>query len=131
MDYKELISLYPKGYKREHSIYLKDLFNVNPNGVDYHTPNNIAVEFKESFMKDRKNICFKVPKSQCDNADLIVFSIHNEKYYVLDKTEIQENFSFETYNTRANIRINTVKLLSIFKTKDVMELKQFLDRFKK
>ncbi len=131
MDNKELTELYSDGYRREHSIYLKDFFSINPNGVDYHTPNNIAVEFKESFMKDRQNIWFKVPKSQCDVVDLIVFSIHNEKYYVLDKKDIQENFSFKTYNIRANIRINTVKLLSIFKTKDILELKQFLDDFKK
>ena len=131
MDDRVLLELYPAGYKREHSYYLKDLFNINPNGIDYHTPNNVGVEFKESFMKDRKNMWFKVPKDQCETADLIVFSIHNEKYYVLDKIDIQERFSFETYKTRANIRINTVKLLSIFKTKDVMELKKYLDEFKK
>lgn len=131
MVHRNLMSLYPKGYKREHSWYLKHLFNISPNGIDYHTPYNVGVEFKESFMKNRNNIWFKIPRKQCEIADLFVFCIHNEKYYILDKRDIQENFSFQTCHTRANLRINTVKLLSIYETEDIMDLKQYLDNFQK
>jgi len=128
MDYKELHELYPNGYKREHSYFLRNLFNINPNGVDYHTPNNIAVEFKETFAKKNKSLWFKIPKKQVDQTDIFVFCYKNEHYYVVDKEEIAGAYSFKTYEERANIRLGKVKSMAIFQTNDIQELKIFLDQ---
>ncbi|GAG78067.1 unnamed protein product [marine sediment metagenome] len=128
MDRNELKELYPNGYKREHTHYLKDAFNINPNGVDYHTPNNVGVEFKETFAKDDKNLWFKIPKKQVDLSDVFVFCVKNENFYVVDKEDILGQYSFNTYQNRANMRLGKVKSMAIFETNDIQDLKIFLDQ---
>ncbi len=128
MDYEELCKLYPNGYKREHSSHLNNVFNINPNGVDYHTPNNIAVEFKETFAKDNKSLWFKIPKKQVDQTDIFVFCFRNDHYYIVDKEDILSAYSFKTYEERANIRLGKVKSMAFFETNDIQELKIFLDQ---
>lgn len=128
MDYKELHELYPNGYKRGHSCSLRNIFNINPNGVDDHTPNNISLEFKETFAKDDKSLWFKVPKKQVDETDIFVFCHKDENYYVVDKEDIAGAYSFNTYGKRANIRLGKVKSMAFFETNDIQELKIFLDQ---
>lgn len=128
MVHKKLKEIYPNGYKREHSSYLNNVFNINPNGVDYHTPNNIAVEFKETFAKKDKSLWFKIPKKQVDETDIFVFCHKDENYYVVDKEDIAGAYSFKTYEERANIRLGKVKSMAFFETNDIQELKIFLDQ---
>lgn len=128
MDHRELHKLYPKGYKREHSYYLNQLFDINRNGVDYHTPNNIAVEFKETFARKDNSLWFKIPKKQMDHTDIFVFCVKKEQYFIVDKEDIAGAYSFNTYKERANIRLGKVKSMALQEFTDVYELKNFLDQ---
>jgi len=121
---------YYNNYRKEHSDYLNNLFNISPNGIDYHNDYNIGFEFKESFMKKEHKIFFKVPKKQVDLTDFFIFCLASHEYFLVDKRDILENFSFNTKEHNANIRINTIKRLSLYDTSDVFHLKGIIDKIK-
>lgn len=128
MDNRRVFKIYPKGFKREHSIHLKSVFNINPNGIDHHTPKNLAVEFKESFANKDGYLWFKVPKKQVDVADVFVFCVKEERCYVVDKEDILGNYSFKTKKKNANVRLGTVKSMALFETSNLFELDNFLNQ---
>lgn len=120
--------IYYNGYRREHSTYLNELFDISPNGVDYHNPFNVGFEFKESFMQNKDNIFFKVPQKQTENSDFFIFCVETITYYLVDTKKIIKRFKFDTKEKNANIRINTIKKLSNYFTGDVSRLKEFIDK---
>ncbi len=126
-DTRKLIPLYPNGYKRTHSAFLKEHFDINPNGVDWHNPYNLGIEFKETFAKDKNSLWFKVPKKQIANTDLFVFCVYNTKFFVVDANEIEELYSFETYGNRANIRLGKVETLAMREFHNILNLKKYLN----
>ena len=129
--YKKIIAeIYSNGYKREHSDYLNNIFDIKPNGVDYYNQFNISFEFKESYMKKEKGIFYKIPKHQLIDSDYFIFSINNTMFYLVDKRDIQENFSCKNKSKLAHVRINTVKLLSIYSNENILLFKQYIDLIK-
>ena len=119
---------YANGYRREHSDYLREIFDINPNGVDYYNDFNISFEFKESFMVKEKNIFYKVPEYQVKNSDFFIFCLKNRCYFLVDKREILNRYKFNTREHNANIRLNIVKFLSTYNTVNVFVLKDFIDK---
>lgn len=111
-----------------HSKYLREIFDISPNGVDSYNDYNIGFEFKESFMINRDNIFFKVPEVQALNSDFFVFCVDTTEYYLVDNREILKRFKFNTKEKNANIRISTVRNLSEFTTFDVLELRDYINR---
>lgn len=119
---------YANGYRREHSDYLREIFDISPNGVDYHNDFNIAFEFKESFMIKEENIFYKVPEFQVKVSDFFIFCLNTRHYFLVDKRDISEHYKFNTKKHNANIRINKIKLFSFFITDNVFALKDFIDK---
>ena len=126
--YKKFIAeIYSNGYKREHSDYLNNLFDIKPNGVDYYNQFNIGFEFKESYMKKEKEIFYKIPKHQILDSDYFIFSINDSMFFLVDKRDIQENFDCNNKYELAYIRINTVKILSFYSNENILLFKQYID----
>ena len=126
-----MIHRYNNNYKREHSIYLNDLFDISPNGVDYYNPYDLGFEFKESFIEKREKIFYKVPEHQTLVSDFFIFCLHTSEYYLVRKEDIEKRFDFKTKEHNANIRINTVKSLSIYNIDDVNKLKEYIDKIRR
>ncbi len=122
---------YFNNFKRRHSNYLCETFDININGIDYHNSHNLGFEFKESFIKNEKNMFFKIPKKQAYTADYFIFCNHDKRYYLIPGRDIKKNFSFNTKEENGHIRINTVKLFSIFETNNINELKEYINKIKK
>lgn len=116
--------------RRMHTDFLRGYFDIAYNGIDYHNPFNIAFEFKESYMKLEKNLFFKIPKEQVIKADYFVFCDHDKQYYLIPSIDIKKHYSFKNKRKFAHMRINTVKLLSIYSTDDIDDLKNYIDKIK-
>lgn len=113
-----------------HSKYLRNIFEISPNGVDSYNDYNIGFEFKESFMKNRDNIFYKVPEDQAKNSDFFIFCVDTTEYYLVDNQKILKRFNFKTKEKNANIRIQTVRKISEFITFDVLELRDYINRIR-
>ena len=121
-------AIYENEYRREHSEFLNSIFDIRPNGVDYFNLNNIGFEFKECYSD--KHLWFKIPKEQIEPSDFFVFCLKTSKFYLVDKRDIAENFDCKGKGERANIRINTVKLLSIYEHENILIFKNYIDEIK-
>jgi len=117
---------YSNRYLREHSDNLRNHFDINRNGIDYHNLYNTGIEFKECFSEVHKQQFFKVPLLQVNLANYFVFCIKDEKYFVVNVNKIKNRFTFENKYELAYIRINTVMNMSIYQTDDINELKFFI-----
>jgi len=117
---------YSNRYLREHSDNLRNHFDINRNGIDYHNLHNIAIEFKECFSEVYRQQFFKVPLVQVNLADFFIFCIKDEKYFVVNVNEIKNRYTFKNKYKLAYIRINTVMIMSIYQTDNINELKSFI-----
>lgn len=111
-----------------HSKYLNRVFDISNRGVDYYNDYNIGFEFKESFMVKNENIFFKVPEHQAKNSDYFVFCVDMTEYYLVPQRFILTNFNFKNKRKNANIRINTVRTMAIYRTSNVFDLKKHIDK---
>lgn len=114
-------------YTSEHSIYIQEEFDIGKRGVDIYTKNNVAIEVKETFAKEKKNQWFKVKKHQLEESDFILFCVNNEKFYILDCEDLLGMYEFDNFYNRCCIRLGTIKKHKIFKAKSYDELKDFLE----
>jgi len=110
-----------------HSIYMQEEFNISNRSVDIYTDNNIGIEIKETFAKKRENQWFKVKKYQLEESDFILFSVNNEKFYILDCEDLLGLYNFKNKEEHCCVRINTIKKHKLFKAKSYEELKKFLN----
>lgn len=90
----------------------------------------MAFEFKESYIRSVNNIFFKIPQDQVKKADFFVLCDHNKQYFLIPSIDIKENFTFKNKRKLAHIRINTAKLLSIYSTDNLDELKEHIDKLR-
>lgn len=122
--------IYERDYRKQHSIFLREHFPVRMNGIDWHNENNIGIEFKESFRKDEKKICYRISKYESEIADLLVCTIKSREFYVIDMRDIKENYSLG-YKDNFHVRINSIKNLAIFQTNNIDELEFYLDNYER
>ena len=113
-----------------HSKYLNEIFDISNRGIDYYNNHNIGFEFKESFMKNPKNIFFKVPEHQAKISDFFVFCVGASEYYLVHNELLLSHFSFKTKKKNANIRISTVRGLAECTTSDIFKLKEYIDNIR-
>jgi len=123
-------TIYDNGDRSKHSKFLNSFFSINNRGVDYYNPNNISFEFKESYMSDKKNIFFKIPEHQINESDFFIFCVNYEKFYLVSKLDIRENFDCKCKSKKAHIRINTVKLFSFYSNENILIFKNYIDKIK-
>jgi len=129
----QIIKNYKNEYKSEHSIELGKYFSISNRGVDYYNDFNISFEFKESFAIDLKNIWFRCKKKQLINSDFFIFIIHsnyclNHEIHIIDSKFILDSYKFNTYNNRANLRIQTIRNISIYETNNLESLKEYITK---
>ena len=120
--------IYDNGLTSEHSCYLREFFDIGIRGVDYYTPNNIAIEFKETF-SNNPNSFFKVYKNQLIHSDLIVFCIRNEVFFVHRAQILLNKYPCNNKTKRANLRHPAIRKNYVFKTNSYVDLKNFLDNY--
>lgn len=128
----QIIKNYKNEYKSEHSIELQKYFLISNRSVDYYNDWNISFEFKESFIENIEKIWFKCSKRQLSNTDFFVFIIHsnyclNHEIHIIDSKFILDSYNFKTYKNRANLRINTIRNISIFETNNLESLKEYIN----
>lgn len=119
---------YNNNYRSEHSIHLNRRFKIGNRGVDHYNLNNVGFEFKESFAEDRENIFFRIPKKQLVESPFVVFSVHNEDFYIVRSSEFIMRYSFGTCWQRCCPRINVIKELSFYETNNLDNLEDFINR---
>lgn len=121
-----VIDIYLNNYKAEHSVSLRQHFNISNIGVDYYTLNNLGVEFKETFSTN-PNTFFKVLKHQFLESDLIVFCINEKEFYVHKAKILFSKYPCKNKTKRANLRHNAIKRNFLFKTDNYTSLKVYLE----
>jgi len=120
--------LYDNGYKSEHSKQLRNKFNIDNRGVDWYNNNNVGFEFKESYAKDEKNIWFKLPKKQLEESHFTLISIHGKEFHIIRNSDVLDEYPFNTYKNRANIRVNSIRAKSIFNSFDLDKVEEFMKK---
>jgi len=119
--------LYENGYRSEHSSLLREKFeNISNRYVDWFNDKNVAIEFKECFTKKEEQAFFKVYLKEVKRCHFVVFSYHHEEFFIENSQFLLDAYSFNTYENRCNLRINTLRKQHMFKTNDIDELERFL-----
>jgi len=120
-------NIYSNGYMSEHSNCLNGRFMISNRGVDYYNLNNVSFEFKESFIKDRDNVFFVVPKKQLEESMFILFNDNNEEYYIVRSFELLMRYSFKSSLKRCCPGINAIKEICCYETYNLDDLEDFMD----
>ena len=128
MESSDFLEIYSDGLRSNHSDFLNAFFDINIRGVDYYNPYNISFEFKESYMRNKKGIFFKIPLHQIKDSDFFIFCVNTELFYLVDKRDVKENYDCKNPSKLANIRINSVKLLSIYSSANLLIFKNYIDK---
>lgn len=110
-----------------HSLFLNKYFDIFKIGVDYYNINNVSFEFKETYGKKFRR--FRISKIQLLNSDYIVFSIHAKEFYIHKPKYFLEKYLFKNEMCYPNHLI--IKKNYFFKTKNINELKRFIENIKK
>ena len=119
--------IYLNCYRRNHSKFLTNYFNLSENGIDYYNSFNIGFEFKECFSNKREFIRFKIPLKQVKLNPYFVFCYANKEYYIV-KATIFRKYSFN--NGYCTIRLSTIKNFAFFRTFDIFKLKDKIESIK-
>lgn len=116
---------YKYACRSEHTQFLGSYFPIGSRGVDWYNPNNLAIEFKESYMRNISDMWFRVPKEQVEKSDILVFCVYQRSFYC-----VMPDFIKKTYNVGVDktykIRLNPIKIMSFFTCHDINILKEFL-----
>ena len=76
MESSDFLEIYSDGLRSNHSDFLNAFFDINIRGVDYYNPHNISFEFKESNMRNKHGIIFKIPLHQIKYSDFFNFFVN-------------------------------------------------------
>jgi len=113
-------------FKRQHSLFLCQHFDININGIDYHNDFNVGFEFKETWSNIERNKKFRVPLNQVLKAKYFVFCEDFSNFYIVSSEEIQFRYTFRNENRRAIIRLSSVMEIALFHTKNIEVLKKMI-----
>ena len=117
-------------FKRQHSYFLCQYFNISINGIDFYNKHNIGFEFKETWTPIEKNKFFKVPLKQVKIATYFVFCENASNFYIVESQEIRNRYKFKTKEQKAQIRLNSVIEMALFHTKNIERLKEMIEMIK-
>jgi len=117
-------------FRRQHSLFLCQHFDISINGIDYYNSHNVGFEFKETYSPYEKNKFFKIPLKQVKIADYFVFCENTSNFFIVESREIRNRYTFKNKRKKANIRINVVKQMAIFHTKYIEILKKMIEMIK-
>jgi len=110
-----------------HSIFLNNYFNISKSGVDYYNQFNISFEFKETYGIRFER--FRISKKQLYESNYIVFSIQGKEFYIHKPNYFLSKYTFKNNMCYPNSSI--IRKNYIFKTKDILELRDFIQNIKK
>ena len=117
-------------FKRQHSLFLCNQFNISINGIDYYNKFNVGFEFKETWAKNLKDKFFKIPLNQVKIARYFVFCENFSNFYIVESQKIRNNYDFNNKSKKANIRLNSVVKIALFHTKKIEKLKEIIEMIK-
>ena len=115
---------YENNYRSGHSIHLVGHFEIANRGVDFYNDNNKSFEFKECFTDKIENQRFTIPLYQVYINDFFIFSLNCKEFHVIDSEFLREIYEFP--RDLSKMRIGLLRKISIFETKDIEELKEYV-----
>jgi len=121
------VQIYENNDKQNHSVFLNEHFNISNIGVDYYNPNNIPIEFKESFNPIYKNVRFSIPEYQTKESKYFVLCLNISEYFILRTRDILNRFTFDSKYHLTHIRLSTIRIMKIAKFDDILELKTYIN----
>ncbi len=117
---------FENNYTSEHSIHLREHFDIANRGVDFYNDNNKSFEFKEVFTEKPRNQRFTLFKDQVKNSDFLIFSLNFKEFHVIDSQFLLNIYAFP--RDISKIRIGLLRNISIYETNDIEELKQYVQK---
>lgn len=105
-----------------HTEELREVFNIEKNGVDHYTPNNIGIEFKESYAD--KYPTFLIKLKEVLRSDIVVLCYKNIEFFVFESSDLLGHFGFDYGLAHPTIKFAKKYCNWYFKSYD--RLKEFL-----
>lgn len=118
-----------------HSDLLNEVFGyICKESIDYYSKkNDIPIEFKETIVKNKLKIKFKIFKEQVENNKYVMIYLQYFGVSYLISTKIFKNLKVSKYTQYKQIYeiyqivLKSVILNSIFQTNNLYEMKEYID----